>query len=532
MKNIISLYICCLFVSTLFAQEIKTGNSQVANKEVFKISVADYNDKVHAIWSGQIIATLMGLPAEHTVASVKWIDKIQPNLLSRLLDDDWYYEMIAVKGFEKFGPEMTVEQLGEMWRLNKCGSWGASAEARKLLDNGIKSPLTGNPLYNKFWFTIGPQFSADVYGALSPSMPNLAAKMAREYGHVNGYAEGVDGAVFVATAISLGFIEKDTKIIVRKAASMIDEKSPYRQCLNMVIEMADKGSSAQKILETVEQKWHIEYPNTNNAVANGGIIATCLWFGEADFLKTVNLASRSLDFTDSDCNAANAIGVIMAMKGTAGIPKGLMEQLGDTIKGDKMGKVEFNPAINESISELGKRTARIGEKIVLLNGASKKENMLLIPIEKIIPQSAELFSLADYTKTWNPSWQLVGAGFFGPKGGTYLDVNENVLVTYPRDDVRRLNLNQTLKVEDQKQITIKVASDIGKPWELIVYVDDEKLNTTIIESITESAKWQEVNVDLTKFQGQEVKIRLFQNVLIKGSTTQGGSAYWKNITIL
>jgi hypothetical protein len=77
-----------------------------------------------------------------------------------------------------------------------------------------------------------------------------------------------------------------------------------------------------------------------------------------------------------------------------------------------------------------------------------------------------------------------------------------------------------------------VASDTEKPWELIVYVDDEKMNTTIIESISESAKWQEVNVDLTKFQGQEVKIRLFQNVLIKGSNKQGGSAYWKNITIL
>ncbi|MBC7845600.1 MAG: ADP-ribosylglycohydrolase family protein [Flavobacterium sp.] len=531
MKNIFSICISCLFLTTLFAQENKISNSNV-KKEGFKISLAEYNDKVHAIWAGQIIATLMALPAEHSVASVKWIDHINPDLRSRVLDDDWYYEMIAVKGFEKYGPEMTAAQLGEMWRLNKCGSWGSSAEARKQLDKGIKSPLTGHPLYNRFWFTIGPQFSADVYGALSPGIPNVAAKMAREYGHVNGYAEGVDGAVFVATAISLGFMEKDTKTIVRKAASMIDEKSPYRQCLNMVIEMADKGSSAQDVLEAIEQRWHIEYPNTNNAVANGGIIAACLWFGEADFLKTVNLASRSLDFTDSDCNAANAIGVIMAMKGTEGIPKGLMEEIGDTIKGDKMGKVEFNPAINESISELGKRTAKIGEKIVLLNGGSKSGNMMLIPIEPIIPQAAELFSLADYTKTWNPSWQLVGAGFFGPKGGTYLDVNENILVTYPRDEVRRLNLNQTIKLEDQKQLTIKVASEIGKPWELIVYVDDEKLNTTVIESISESAKWQEVNVDLTKFQGQEVKIRLFQNVLIKGSNKQGGSAYWKSITIL
>lgn len=531
MKKSAFLIIAFLCLTSLFGQLKKTSSIPVNNK-VFKISIDDYNDKVHAIWAGQIIATLMGLPAEHSVASVKWIDHINPELRSRVLDDDWYYEMIAIKGFEKFGPKMTVEQLGEMWKQNKCGSWGSSAEARKLLDKGIKAPLTGHPYYNKFWFTIGPQFSADVYGALSPGIPNLAGNMAREYGHINGYAEGVDGAVFVAAAISLGFVEKDTKIIVRKAAKMLDEKSPYRQCLNMVIEMADSGKSAQDVLNAVEQRWHIEYPNTNNAVANGGIVATCLWFGEADFLKTVNLASRSLDFTDSDCNAANAIGVIMAMKGTAGIPKGLMEQIGDTIKGDKMGKVEFNPAINESISELGKRTAKIGEEIVILNGASKSGNNLLIPMEPILPQKAELFSLADYTKPWDPSWQLVGAGFFGPKGGTYLEESENILITYPRDEVRRLNLNRSLIIEDQKQMIIKVASEIGKPWELIVYANDEKLSNTIIESISETTKWQDVTIDLSIFQGKEVKIRLFQNVLIKGSNKQGGSAYWKNITIL
>ena len=31
-----------------------------------------------------------------------------------------------------------------------------------------------------------------------------------------------------------------------------------------------------------------------------------VWFGEGDFLKTVSLAYRAADFTDADCNAANA----------------------------------------------------------------------------------------------------------------------------------------------------------------------------------------------------------------------------------
>ena len=90
---------------------------------------------------------------------------------------------------------MTAGQLGEQWKANACGSWGSSEQARLLLARGVKAPETGHPRYNRLWFTIGPQFGGDVYGALAPGLPKVAGRMAREYGHVNGYAEGTDGAV-------------------------------------------------------------------------------------------------------------------------------------------------------------------------------------------------------------------------------------------------------------------------------------------------------------------------------------------------
>src|SRR5262245_22055018 len=113
--------------------------------------------------------------------------------------------MVAVRAFEQYGIAMTVEQLGEQWKENSCGSWGSSEQARLNFSKGIKAPHTGHPRYNKLWFTIGPQFSADVYGALAPGMPNLAGRLAREFGHLNGYAEGTDGAVFMAAMVSLAF---------------------------------------------------------------------------------------------------------------------------------------------------------------------------------------------------------------------------------------------------------------------------------------------------------------------------------------
>src|SRR5688572_10946015 len=230
--------------------------------ERISLNRSDYLDRVHAIWVGQIAAVLADWPFEHQTASMLWVTNYPKKYTAAPVDDDWYYEMVAVRAFEKHGPSLTVEQLGEQWKLYSCGSWGSSEQARLNLAKGLKAPDTGHPRYNKLWFTIGPQFSADVYGAIAPAMPNLAGRLARNFGHINGYAEGVDGAVFMAAMVSLAFAETSSRDIVRKAASLIDPESPYRKCLDLVITLAERGASFEEIVEAVENQWHIEYPAT------------------------------------------------------------------------------------------------------------------------------------------------------------------------------------------------------------------------------------------------------------------------------
>ena len=106
---------------------------------------------------------------------------------------------------------MTLDELGEQWKENSAGSWGSSEQARLRLAQGVKGSETGHPRYNKLWFTIGPQFSADIYGLLAPGDVNLAGRLARTYGRINGHAEAVDGAVFVAGMVSLAFRTTDVE---------------------------------------------------------------------------------------------------------------------------------------------------------------------------------------------------------------------------------------------------------------------------------------------------------------------------------
>ncbi len=498
------------------------------------LSHAEYLDRVQAVWTAQMIAQRTGGRFEHKPASTLRITPLSHLPGYAPVDDDYYYEMVAIRAFEKYGIGLTVQQLGQQWLENNAGSWGSSEQALLLLKRGIKAPDTGHPRYNKLWWTIGPQFSSDVYGVLNPGMPNAAAEMARQLGHINGYAEGADGAVFVAGMISLAFVEKDTHAIVRKAATLIHPDSPYRKCLDMVIAMADSGSGPDQIFRAIDARWGIEYPATNNAVVNGGFVATSVWFGGGDFQKTIQLAVHAADYADTDCNAANSESVVAAMHGMRALPLEPISELNDRIFGTEMGPLRLTPPVDESITELARRTEKIGLAITVAHGARDDGSTLHILIQEPQTQSAELFSLADLMKYWNPDWTLERAGFGGAGGGmpgirgiTYLD--GEVLATYPRDEVRGTVLRRTVTLSKNPVLKFQAGVDPGRTWQLLVYVNDDEFLDKLIEGHSARREWQDIEVNLHKYANREVTLRLYQRVLIPQQ--EAGNAYWRDLVV-
>jgi hypothetical protein len=504
------------------------------------MSRAEYIDRAKAIWMAQMIGQLTGLEFENQPASVLGSTPMVRGKGFAETDDDYYYEMVAIRAFEKYGIDLTVQQLGAQWLENSAGSWGSSEQALLLLKRGIVPPDTGNPRYNKLWWTIGPQFSSDVYGTLAPGMPNVAAAMARRLTHINGYAEGTDGAVFVSGMISLGFVEADTKEIVREAARLISPLSPYRQCLDMVISMADAGKQPEEIFRVINERWGIEYPATNNAVVNGGIVATSVWFGKGDFSQTENLVFTAADFADTDCNAANSASVIAAMHGTSVLPAEIIASFDDRVRGAKMGPVALTPPVDESISALGERTAVIGEKILLAHGAKVQCNNLIINTEQPITQEPELFTLSDLTKLWNPDWSLQRAGFGGSsggipgiRGGTYLD--GDTLSIFPRDEVRGALLRRFVQLSNSPSLEFDAGADPHRTWRLQVIVNNDVMLDRLIEGNStkkESAAerhWEHIHLDLSSYRKQAVVFRLYDLILVPGH--EAGNSYWRKLDL-
>ncbi len=520
---------------TIAAALLASTGVQAADR---KLAVAEYRDKVYGAWIGQIIGASYGFNFEGKARNAIQLDHFLDHYDTAIVDDDYYYEMVALYGFERYGIGMSVEQLGDMWKEYKAGTWGSSEQARLALERGIRAPDSGSPRYNRWFHTIGPQFSSDVYGMISPGMVNLAGSVARKYSHVNGYAEGSDGAVFVAGCISEAFFETNPVKIVRQAAQLIDSRSNYRKAIDLVLAGYQQGEPWREIAAESEAKWRPDYPQLNNSVANGALVALGILFGEGDFLKSINVVTQTGDYTDADCNAANVSSVIGAMRGLKAIPAQLIEPLHNRIFGDHMGPLKLGRTIDEKIDDLARRVADVGQKNLLANGARLQGETLVIPQQSVQTQALEYFDINDYGALWNPDWRLEGAAR-GGDGATYLD--GDVLVTFPRD-TRPCMLERTLTIPSgNPKLTLVIGSLKYRPWRLQVFVDDDNINTQIIgaadaiviKDVPANAgsavpNWITVEADLAKYADKTVKLRLYQWLPDKEIP---GAAYWRSVNV-
>ena len=507
------------------------GAASVENKPEFRrILLADYQDRVYGAWLGKIVGAFFGMPFEGKPKNVNpYLDRFLHNLTYAPVDDDFYYEMVAIYGFERHGIHMTVEQLGDMWKEYKAGTWGSSEQARLALEKGIKPPLTGEPRYNKWFHTIGPQFSSGTYGMLTAGMVNLAGKTARYYSHINGYAEGCDGAVFVATCTSEAFFEKNPEKVVRRAAQLISPESNCRKALEQVLAGYSRGREWRELAAEVEDRWRPEYPQFNNAVANGALCALALLYGKGDWLRSINIITAADDYTDADCNSDVVSSVVGAMQGSRVIPPGLVKPLNDRIYGTGMGPLKFSRVIEERISDFAARIAAIGRKLLLANGAREENGYLLIPRQTVQQQPLEWFDINDYGKLWNHDWRLAHAGH-GGAGATYLEWETNTLVTFPRD-TRPCRLERQVRIPDgSANLALTVGAVPDQPWRLQVLINDVSIMSKVIEpdAAGKDPQYQDLDLDISKYAGKTVMLRIYHWLV---GNRPPGSAYWRAVDV-
>jgi hypothetical protein len=384
MKSIGAIAVCVLAIPFTLSSP-STSSTSVATR---RISRSTLEDKIRGGWAGQMIGVSYGAPAEFRsngkiiegdpFNSFNWKPERITNSLNQ---DDLYVEMTFAEVMDKRGLGATVEDYGDAFRDSKYELWHANAGARKLLNRGVRAPMSGHPTFNAHANDIDFQIESDFIGLMTPGLPQEAVKYCDRVGRVMNYGDGLYGGMFITGMYSAAFFETDVRKVVEAGLACIPAKSGFGQIVRDVLDWSAKNPDDwRKCWHLIEEKWDIDDPCPGGALAdfnidakiNGAYVALGLLYGKGDFAKTLEITTRCGQ--DADCNPSSAAGVLGVMLGYKGIPE--IYRSGIPSIADK--KFAFT---NYSLDDVCRSTFTRAAQVITAAGGSASGEEIEIPAQ-------------------------------------------------------------------------------------------------------------------------------------------------------
>lgn len=410
---LIGLAGACTFCSITFGQRDQSPR---------RLSRAVLTDKIRGGWAGQMIGVSYGAPTEFRAqgkmleGELRWTPDRVENAIHQ---DDLYVEMTFARVMDEQGLAATSEQYGEAFKNSRYGLWHANAAARRNLNRGIKAPLSGHPKYNLHANDIDFQIEADFIGLMAPGLPQAVNQYCDRVGRVMNYGDGLYGGMFVGGMYAAAYFENDARKVVEAGLACLPSGSTYAKLIRDLLDWSGQNPGDwRKTWQQIEVKWDKDDPCPDGALTpfnidakiNGAYIALGLLYGQNDFLKTMEIATRCGQ--DSDCNPSSAAGVLGVMLGFAAIPdqcKSGLAKIADT-------KFEFT---DYSFNSIVQSTEARALQLIKRAGGEVNDREVSIPRQPPVPPSLEQWEpgvpdrkieAADSAWNWSEGWTRVKNG--------------------------------------------------------------------------------------------------------------------------
>jgi hypothetical protein len=418
-----------LLAALTFGTAAPGGIAADGAPKVQAMSRQTLEDKIRGGWAGQMIGVSYGAPTEFRAqgkileGELRW----SPDRVSNAIDqDDLYVEMTFARVMDSVGLNATCEQYGHAFRDSKYELWHANAGARRALGQGIKAPWSGHPKYNFHANDIDFQIEADFIGLMCPGMPGEVIKYCDRVGRVMNYGDGLYGGMFVCGMYSAAFFETDLRKITEAGLAGIPAQSEYARVIRDLLDWsAQEPGDWRKVWQKVEDKWDKNDPCPDGALTpfnidarlNGAYIAFGLLFGQGDFLKTMEIATRCGQ--DSDCNPSSAAGVLGVVLGFSRIP----DEFKSGIAPLANRKFQFT---DYSFNDIVKSTEGRALKVIAQSGGKVTDAQVVIPYQAPKPPQLEQWnpgipekriSAADADWTWQGNWAVDKGARVSPEAG-------------------------------------------------------------------------------------------------------------------
>ncbi|MCG2462499.1 ADP-ribosylglycohydrolase family protein [Flavobacteriaceae bacterium F89] len=295
-------------------------------------------NKVKGGWAGQTIGVTFGGPYEFRYNGTMIQDYVQlewnDDQVSWYFDnapglyDDLYMDLTFVDVLEKHGLDAPIEDFANAFAHADYPLWHANQAARYNILNGIKAPISGHWQNSLHADDIDFQIEADFAGLMSPGMINSATEICERVGHIMNYGDGFYAGAYVASMYSLAFVSNDVDFVVNEALNAIPKESKYYKAMKDVIGFHKKFPNdwKQAWFEIERSKWAedlhcpdgVFLPFNIDATVNSAYVLLGLLYGQGDFYKSIDIATRAGQ--DADCNPSTVAGILGTMLGYDKIP--------------------------------------------------------------------------------------------------------------------------------------------------------------------------------------------------------------------
>lgn len=264
-------------------------------------------------------------------------------------DDDIDWTILGLHLLERYGRELTTEQVAVEWldRVPFTQTYTAERAAYRNLIHGVTPPETATRS-NPYREWIGALIRGDVFGYVSPGSPGEAARLALVDARLSHTANGIYGELWAAALVSAALATDATDTALRLALGVVPERSRLAEALRAALDLSDRGASHPDALDWVDSTLgHYPWVHTIN---NAALISIGLLWGET-FMDAVAISISG--GRDTDSNAATVGSVFGALHGVSRIPG---ELVGTTHVHVRSAVRDFD---HVTIDELAERTLRV-----------------------------------------------------------------------------------------------------------------------------------------------------------------------------
>ncbi|QXD24091.1 ADP-ribosylglycohydrolase family protein [Opitutia bacterium ISCC 51] len=319
---------------------------------------------------GQLFGNLNGLVHEMTyIDEPGSVETYTPDLSNGAWTNDdtdieWIYVYAMQESDRLF---LSPEHIMKLWKEHIVDrSFFATGYSKRLMEIGIKPPLSGNRVLNPFAdFNIAGHFLSESFGMIAPGLPETAGRIGLHYTTVCIDGEPAQMTQFFTAIYALAFFETNLDRLLDAGLASIDPSSSFYEVIQttrqMVAENPTDWRRMRRLLKERYSKHNGELRDRNGYELNGAATVAALLYGKGDFAESLRL---SFNFGWDADNSAASVGTIL------GTIKGYqwMEDQGWKVKDIYYNMTRLNMPLNETLSSFADRLTHLAVKTLVEEG--------------------------------------------------------------------------------------------------------------------------------------------------------------------